>query len=251
MTTIKKFISYFCNFAKVHPFWASFVNLLLGALLGWGLSWILPTKPVIASNIPQKELTCTTNYSHNLVHKYLSDDKLQVTYAGHIATDPHFYDISIRNSGNLEIDNADFKEPFVIEFCGSGAILSAQVTKSSNNAVASSVLSTGKVEGENLIFEDFFLNPGEEFSIIVITDQNCELINYHSRISGISNISLRNTPREKHNLVVRVGFIFLSIVLLAVIVMFISEVRFNKIMRRERDQYKAYWSSAHEGQQTE
>lgn len=217
----------------------SIMSLVIGALIGWGLSWILPAKPVVASNIPKKELTCTLNYSNRLVKKLTSDNRLKITYDDIIVSDPYLYDISILNSGNYAIDNFDFKEQFVISFKGSNSILSAQVYDSTNGAVSTSVLSNAKIDGENLVLENFFINPGEEFSIAVITENKSESVLYQYRISGISELSIRNTPKEKHN---RVLWIMGSLMVAAVLVATIVAISLFKSMKRIREEIQENWN---------
>ena len=40
---------------------------IVGALISWGISWVLPSPDVNINNIPQKELTCTLDYSYPML----------------------------------------------------------------------------------------------------------------------------------------------------------------------------------------
>lgn len=224
-----------------HPIAFSLITLVIGALLGWIVSWILPSKPVVASNVQQKELTCTLNYSQRLIRKNTSDNKLQISYDGKPADDPYLYSISILNSGNMAISNEDFKKEFTIEFPDCGEILSAQINKASNSIVIEEVLSSSRIKDEALIISDFFLNPGEYFSVSVITNNTPSKISYNARISDISALTLRNTPKEKKdslNTWTMVLLMFLLVAFIALIVSaYISNKRFKELMASEYQKY--------------
>ena len=212
------------------------ISLFLSVFVGWALSWFLPSKPVSVGSMPPKELTCTLNYSHRLIKRGTTDQKLQILYDGQIVDDPRIFDITITNTGDFVITNDDFKEKFLIEFCGCNKILSAQVNNTSNHYVADELLTNATIENENLVFTDFMLNPNETFSINIITDKAPERVIYHSRISGISELTLRNTPKEKHLLTLWIGFSVIAMAFVSLIVLFIIE-------RRSRKKYQYYFDA--------
>ena len=212
-------------------------SMIVSALVGWLVSWILPSQPVIASNVPQKELTCILNYSFNLIQKRTSDNKLQITYDGKVVDDPHVFSISIQNTGSLAISNEDFKQEFVIWFHDCGAILSAQVSKSSSQHVTDEILLNSRIDGEKLFISDFFLNPDESFSISVITDKASSGITYDARISDISSLTLRNSPRETRdsvrNVMIAAPIILVVALGIFAIVEYLSYKRFKKRIHME------------------
>lgn len=223
-----------------HVIFSMVVAGLIGFFINWLLGWIIPSKPTVASNAPKKELTCILNYSNHLVKKATSSSKLQILYDGQATEDPVLYDITIENSGNQEIENEDFKENFVIAFDGCGRILNAQVRESTNHFISEEVLSNAEVDGENLIFSDFFLNPDESFSVIVITDKRAEKVTYGSRISGVSNLTLRNAPKERLNTLNTYKLIITLVVgicLIYVAIMVIWIRRSEKKSQRELEKY--------------
>lgn len=240
---IHRFKSLFTNVYKwiiSHKAIAWTASTILSFIIGWLLSFIFPAKPVIASNIPKKELTCILNYSQHIIKKTVSDNRLQILYDGKQAEDPCIYNISIENSGSIEVDNSDFKTDFVIEFRNCGKILSAEVSKSSSIYAAKEVLSNAKILGEDLVISDFFLNPGESFTISVITDRKAEGINYKSRISGISKLTLRNTPKEKRGYFSSVMMFIFAIVIIVVILLIILSIRERKKWREESNKFLQY-----------
>lgn len=170
---------------------------LIGAILGWGISWIFPSKPVEVSNLPEKELTCTLNYSQKLIQKKTNDSRLEIMYDGDNIQSPYVYSITIKNSGNYEITNEDFKDNFIVKFEGCNKIVNAEIINSSKKAVYDELLNNSKIEEKNLVITDFFLNPREEFTINVITDGMPKKIFYDYRIAGISELDLVNVQKER------------------------------------------------------
>ena len=77
------------------------ISLFLSVFVGWALSWFLPSKPVSVGSMPPKELTCTLNYSHRLIKRGTTDQKLQILYDGQIVDDPRIFDITITNTGDF------------------------------------------------------------------------------------------------------------------------------------------------------
>lgn len=209
---------------KKHIFLSMIVSGIVGAIIGWCLSWVLPSKPVIAKNIPQKELTCILDYSQKLVTKNTKDDMLKIYYSDKEVIDPYITSITILNSGDYEIDNEDFKKEFSIDFPDCGRIVNAQVMKWSNHDVLDEVLSKSAFNGTEFVISDLFLNPGESFTISIITENKPSKITYSPRISGISNLTLVNTTADRIEKLKtqRNTFSIVMIVVLSIIVIGIS-----------------------------
>lgn len=190
------------------------VSAILGAIFSWAVTWILPSRDVTASNIPQKELTCTLDYSYPMIIRRSSDNRLQLLYGGEPVSSPYVYGIAVTNTGAYAVTNEDFKDTFSIDFSGSKQLVYAQVIKSSNGTIAEEVLSNAKIEGTILSISDFYLNTDESFEIYLIVDGKPDTISYHSRISGISKLLLRNAPKEQHDDRIKTGIILFSIPIL-------------------------------------
>ncbi len=196
------------------------VSAIVGAFFSWAVTWILPSRDVTASNIPQKELTCTLDYFYPMITRRSPDNRLQLLYGGEPVNAPYAYGITITNTGAYAVTNEDFKDTFSIDFSGSSQLVYAQVVKSSNGTITEEVLSNTKIEGSILSISDFYLNTDESFGIYLIADGKPDVINYHSRISGISGLILRNAPKEKRDgylhrmvMVACAGFIVIAIFL--------------------------------------
>ena len=65
---------------KKHQIVSGFLWAIIGGLVSWVLAWILISPPVEVSNLPQKELTCTLNYSQKLITKNTNDDSFKIMY---------------------------------------------------------------------------------------------------------------------------------------------------------------------------
>ena len=217
---------------KAVPWLAS---IILSALLGWLICFLFPTKPVVAGNLPQKELSCVLNYSQHLMQGKSFDDRLQITFAGKSVDDPCLYSISIINSGDVVVTNEDFKSSFIIKLDGCDQILSAQVYKSSNAHIVDEILSNSSIENDELVITDFFLNPGEEFTVTVLTNGAPLSIKYDYRIAGISELVIRDAQKNKKKTIKEyrdssrnVILLFMAIILLVVIIFVVFTIIENK-----------------------
>ncbi len=184
---------------KNHWFISILVSGLIGAILSWGISWILPSRSVKVENLPRKELTCTLDFYYQMITKRVADTELQVFYGDQEVDAPYIYSISIENTGEYSISNEDFKAPFSINFLGSNRIVQARVSKSSNQSLTNEVLTNAKFQGTTLTIEDFFLNVNESFTVYIISDGKPDTIVYSARIADVSEVILKNTPKENRD----------------------------------------------------
>ena len=76
---------------------------IVGALISWGISWVLPSPDVNINNIPQKELTCTLDYSYPMLITKSSDSRLQILYDGKSVKSPFVFGITISNTGKYAV----------------------------------------------------------------------------------------------------------------------------------------------------
>ena len=240
------------EFLQKHPILSSIFSLLAGALISWAVCWVLPSQDVTANNIPQKELTCTLDYSYPMIARRFSDNRLQLLYDGIIVNAPYVYGITISNTGAYAVTNEDFKDPFAINFSGSKQLVYAQVVKASNGAITEEVLSNAKIGETMLTITDFYLNKEESFEIYLIVDGKPDTINYYSRISGISELTLRNTPKEKHNDRVKIGILALVIVVvffaIVIVYMIVWSIRWKK---REKEFLQKYIETQQDNEKAE
>lgn len=227
------------NFLHKHPIMSSVFSLIAGALISWALLWILPSRDVTASNIPKKELTCTLDSAYPLITRRSSDSRLQLLYDGHVVNVPYVYVITLTNTGSYAITNEDFKDFFSIDFSGSNQLVYAQVVKPSNGAISEEVLSNARIDGTMLTITDFYLNRDESFGIYLIVDGKPDTISYHSRISDISELTLRNTPKERISSIALIGFLAIAIVIAGFIVC--SIILSIKWKKREQEFMQKYF----------
>ena len=220
------------------PLVNSIIFLLLGALLSWGITWALPSKAVPANNIPKKEITCVLNYSHELYKKTINDDSFKIIYDDKEVEEPNIFSITITNTGDYSISNEDFKEPFSIKFPGCKGIIKANVTESTNKYVWDEVLEKATINGTELIFEDFFLNPQESFTLSIITNGKPEKVHHSFRIEGISKLKLINTTADKIEKLKRTSLIFIVATCSVVVVMIISSIAFWIVMKRKDEKFE-------------
>ena len=207
-----------CNFLKKYLGLTIIVSAVVGAIISWAVTWILPSPGVTASDIPQKELTCTLDYFYPMITRKSSDNRLQLLYDGEPVNAPYVYGITVANTGAYAVTNEDFKDTFAIDFYGSSQLVYGQVVKSSNGAITEEVSSNARIDGTVLSVTDFYLNTDESFEIYLIVDGKPDTINYHTRISGISELILRNAPKEKRDIYLHRMMLFVCVVLLVLAV---------------------------------
>ena len=220
------------DFLKKYMGLTIIVSALMGAVFSWAVTWILPSRDVTANNIPQKELTCTLDYFYPMITRRSSDNRLQFLYDGATVNAPYVYGITVTNTGAYAVTNEDFKDTFSIDFSGSNQLVYAQVVKSSNGTITEEVLSNAKIEGTVLNIADFYLNTDESFGIYLIIDGKPDNIIYHSRISGISELILRNTPKERrddhlHRMLL-IGCVGILVIVILLICTFVQSKRMSK-----------------------
>ena len=150
---------------------------------------------------------------------------------------PVYIIISIINSGDIVVNNEDFKSNFVLEFKECGKVLSAQVSKPIKGHIVDEVLSNASIDNEKVIISGFLLNPGEEFTISVLTNKAPSSINYDYRIAGISNIVIRNALEEQQETIKGQRNTFSRIMIIAMIVIILGFIIFLLI---ERASYKRF-----------
>lgn len=237
------------GFFKKHPILSWISGLLVGGLISWAACWILPSRDVTAGNIPQKELTCTLDYSYPMIARRSSDDRLQLLYDGEPVNAPYAYGITITNTGAYAVTNEDFKDTFFVNFSGSNRLVYVQVIKSSNGTITEEVLSNAKIVGAMLCITDFYLNTNESFGVYLIVDGKPDAVTYHSRISGISELTLRNTPKEKHDNRIKTGLFLLSIPILftvgTIIWIYVSDRKWRK---KEQEFIQKYLEEKQKGE---
>lgn len=223
---------------KKHQIVSGFIWAIIGGLVSWVLAWILISPPVEVSNLPQKELTCTLNYSQKLITKNTNDDSFKIMYDDKEVTDPYIFSITISNTGDYAIENEDFKRAFSIDFTGSAKIIKASIIEADNKDIWDEVLSNSSIDGTELVFSDFFLNQGESFTMSIITNQKPTKINYSPRIEGIPSITLVNTTADRLEELKDNRIIFITVILSIVILVTVGIVVFTIIEAKRNKKYK-------------
>ncbi len=172
---------------------------VLGSLIGWGLSWVLPSPKVEVSNLPQKELTCTINFGQPLFIQTNKEDDFKIIYKEKRVENPFLYSITIENTGDEPIENADFKKPLSINFEGTQQIVKASIITASNKDLWDEFVDKADIEGPVLSISDLFLNQGDTFTLNIITVGSANTIHYGHKISGLPKLTIRNIPKEEKN----------------------------------------------------
>lgn len=198
---------------------------------------------VEARNIPRKELTCILNYSQKLITRNTSDNDFKVFYKDIEISDPYIFSITIQNTGDYAIANGDFKSDFSINMLDCNKIISASVVESTNEAITEEVLTNAIYNGTALSVTDFFLNPGESFTVHIISDGKPSSVRYSARIEDIPNLTIRNVTSERierlkqqHNTFFTTILVFVLIAVCALAIWsFAEKKRFEKMLLKYKE----------------
>ena len=231
------------NWLKNHFIISCIVSGFIGTIITWGLNWILISPPVKVGNLPQKELTCTLNYSQKLITKNTKDDGFKIMYNDKEVMDPYIFSITISNTGDYAIENEDFKKEFSIDFTGSEGIVKASIIEAQNKDVWDEILESSSINGSELVFSDFFLNPGESFTLSIITNKNHSGINYDSRIEGVPDLTIVNTRADRIEELKNNRTIFIAIMISVVFMVTVGIVIFLIFLIVDAKRYKKELSS--------
>ena len=186
--------------------------------------------------LPQKELSCITTNSKSLVLMLGNDSNLKLLYGEREVSKPCITSIVIQNTGAYPITNSDFLRPFIIAFGETDEILSVNIGDCSNQYIREEVVENSSFSNQKLTIDNFLLNPGEMFTVDIISDGGIPLINFDYRLEGISELNLINNPSNqiiltrKENPVSILPFLVLLclIVVAVIIVMVIVMKKLNK-----------------------
>lgn len=144
--------------------------------------------------LPQKELSCITTNSKSLVLMLGNDSNLKLLYGEHEVSKPCITSIVVQNTGAYPITNTDFLRPFSIVLGETDKILSVNIGDCSNRYIKEEVVENSDFSNQQLTIDNFLLNPGEMFTVDIISDGGIPLINFDYRLEGISELNLINNP---------------------------------------------------------
>lgn len=232
---MKKINEYLNDFSQKYGGLFMIVGILLaiGALL---YSIYVANHPVM---LPPKELTCTINYGQPLFIQTTKDSDFKILFKDKEVKNPFLYSITIENTGSEPILNEDFRNPLTIDFKGAEQVVKASLITSSNRGLWDEFLEKSNIQGTKLIIPNLFLNQKDTFTVNIITDGKADTIHYSHKITGIPELTVRNTSAEKHDHanIMMVGVLTIGTITIIATVVFviIERIRYKK-WRREFDE---------------
>lgn len=214
--------------------------LSIGAII---FSVYVSKQAVEANNIPRKELTCILNYSEKLITRNTSDNSFKIFYKETEISEPYIFSITVQNTGDYAIANDDFRRDFSIDLLDCNRIINASVIESTNQSVFEEILTNSAIDNTRLSITSFFLNPGESFTVHIISDGKPSSIRYSARIEDIPNLTIRNLTSEKiERLEQRRNTFFTIILVFALIAVcalaiwsFVEKKRFEKMLFKYKE----------------
>lgn len=181
------------NFYNKHSAGFGIVSLLIGVGSIFLAIWI-SKQPV---TLPNKELSCVTTNSRSLVLMLNNDSNLKLMYGDNEVSNPCITSIVIQNTGAYPIDNSDFIQPFSVIFEGTDKILSINIEDCSNEYIRNEIVQNSAFSNQTLTIDSFLLNPGEMFTIDIISDGGISNIKFDQRLEGISQLNLVNESSKR------------------------------------------------------
>lgn len=154
------------DFYNKHSVTLNIVGLLLTIGSVCLAIWI-SKQPVTLS---QKELSCITTSSKSLVLMLGNDSNLKLLYGEHEVSKPCIASIVVQNTGAYPIKNTDFLRPFSIVLGRTDKILSVNIGDCSNRYIKEEVVENSDFSNQQLTIDNFLLNPGEMFTVDIISD---------------------------------------------------------------------------------
>lgn len=166
--------------------------------------------------LPSKELSCITTSSKSLVLMLNNDKNLKLLYGEREVTKPCITSIIVQNTGAYPITNTDFLQPFSIVFGETDEILSINIGECSNQYIREEIVKNSDFSNQRLNISSFLLNPGEMFTVDIISDGSIPLIRFDQRLEGISKLNLVDNSSKQILLVRKTE----SANILSIIIMF-------------------------------
>ena len=126
-----------------------------------------------------------------------SDSNLKLMYGDNEVSNPCITSIVIQNTGSYPIDNSDFMQPFSVIFGDTDKILSINIEDCSNEYIRDEIVQNSTFSSQKLTIDSFMLNPGEMFTIDIISDGGIPNIKFDQRLEGISQLNLVNESSKR------------------------------------------------------
>ena len=153
---------------------------------------------------------------------------LKLLYGEREVSKPCITSIVIQNTGAYPITNSDFLRPFIIAFGETDEILSVNIGDCSNQYIREEVVENSSFSNQKLTIDNFLLNPGEMFTVDIISDGGIPLINFDYRLEGISELNLINNPsnqiiltRKENPVSILPFLVLLCLIVVAVIIVMV------------------------------
>lgn len=139
----------------------------------------------------KKELTIQESQYNFLTRNEIDgsdvNQHIQVYYDGKEIYDPYVIKVTIKNTGNQEITEEDFRSNnFDICFNPNVILYDASIVNAVPSNIREEIILNLETQNNRLHINPFLLNAGESFTLSLITNQETDIF-YNFRIAGISN----------------------------------------------------------------
>ncbi len=139
----------------------------------------------------KKELTIQESQYNFLTRNEIAESDvnqhIQVYYDGKEIYDPYVIKVTIKNTGNQEITEDDFRSDyFDICFNPNVILYDASIANAVPSNIREEIILNLETQNNRLRINPFLLNVDESFTLSLITNQETDIF-YNFRIAGISN----------------------------------------------------------------
>ncbi len=165
--------------------WVMVILTSLGVVIPFSIWWI-------DNQGRSLFLTISTKIPLTILERELIPE-MEVLFKGEKITTPYLSEIRVSNDSRKPIPATDFESPIEIRTVGTTRIHSARLKPSGNNEIDAKIIFDSSTVKVNPIL----LNPGEEFSISIVTGGSIPAFTSRGRISGVSVPPLQDASSAK------------------------------------------------------
>lgn len=177
----------------------------------------------------KKELTIQESQYNFLTRNEIDgsdvNQHVQVYYDGKEIYDPYVIKVTIKNTGNQEITEEDFRSNnFDICFNPNVILYDASIANAVPSNIREEIILNLEAQNNRLHINPFLLNAGESFTLSLITNQETDIF-YNFRIAGISNTKKNISTSVYIN---KFSIVFFILGFLLLVFSTINFIRFTK-----------------------
>lgn len=171
------------------PVWAVLTTLLAAAAI-WVSIWLYRrqrTRKSLTYEVKITELVSVHRAAKGRIKIYFGDERIERA---------HLVEARIENNGNVQVDDADFKEPIIFDLGPVATALTADITDTEPDDLSAQVL----LRGSEVQLQPLLLNPGDRVTLKIFA-RDLGDVTCHYRIRGVSKMVDAAAQRQRQTTV--------------------------------------------------